>query len=91
MGSHPTPGDLPLSLLSLLHWQAGSVPLVPPGKPRDEGRMFQRKITWKGIQVMPSGLSLVAVRGILIVMASLISEHSSSALEHRLSSCGTWA
>ena len=51
MGSHPTPGDLPLSLLSLLHWQAGSVPLVPPGKPRDEGRMFQRKITWKGIQV----------------------------------------
>lgn len=40
---------------------------------------------------MLSGLSLVAARGILFVMASLISEHSSSALEHRLSSCGTWA
>ena len=25
---------LNLSLLCLLHWQAGSLPLVPPGKPR---------------------------------------------------------
>ena len=35
---HP-PGDLPdpganLSLFCLLHWQAGSLPLVPPGKPK---------------------------------------------------------
>ena len=37
----PTPGDLPnpgiqglnLCLLCLLHWQARSLPLVPPGKP----------------------------------------------------------
>ena len=34
----PSPGDLPtkavdLCLLGLLHWQAGSLPLVPPGKP----------------------------------------------------------
>ena len=34
----PPPGDLPtqrlnLSLLHLLHWQAGCLPLVPPGKP----------------------------------------------------------
>ena len=34
----PSPGDLPdpesnLSLLHLLHWQAGSLPLAPPGKP----------------------------------------------------------
>ena len=35
----PPPGDLPddlgieLRLLCLLHWQVGSVPLVPPGKP----------------------------------------------------------
>ena len=34
------PGDLPdlglnLSLLCLLHWQAGSLPLVPTGKPHD--------------------------------------------------------
>ena len=29
----PPPGDLPnLCLLHLLHWQAGSLPLVPPGK-----------------------------------------------------------
>ena len=34
----PPPGDLPIQgsnprLLHLLHWQAGSLPLVPPGKP----------------------------------------------------------
>ena len=33
----PPPGNLPqgskLCLLSLLHWQAVSLPLVPPGKP----------------------------------------------------------
>ena len=33
----PSPGDLPdpgiKPLLCLLHWQAGSLPLVPPGKP----------------------------------------------------------
>ena len=34
----PSPGDLPdprikPALLGLLHWQAGSLPLVPPGKP----------------------------------------------------------
>ena len=35
----PSPGDFPnsgmeLCLLSLLHWQEGSLPLVPPGKPQ---------------------------------------------------------
>ena len=36
----PPPGDLPkpgierASLISSLHWQAGSLPLVPPGKSR---------------------------------------------------------
>ena len=35
----PPPWNLPtqgsnLSLLSLLHWQAGALPLVPPGKPQ---------------------------------------------------------
>ena len=35
---YPPPGDLPTqglnpSLLCLLHWQAGSLPLAPPGKP----------------------------------------------------------
>ena len=35
---YPQPGDLPnsgikLRLLHLLHWQAGSLPLVSPGKP----------------------------------------------------------
>ena len=32
-GIFPTQGLNP-SLLGLLHWQAGSLPLVPPGKPR---------------------------------------------------------
>ena len=31
-GDLPDPGIEP-SLLGLLHWQAGSLPLVPPGKP----------------------------------------------------------
>ena len=30
-GDLPDPGIEPMSL-SLLHWQAGSLPLVPPGK-----------------------------------------------------------
>ena len=29
------PGIKPTSLLPLLNWQAGSLPLVPPGKPSD--------------------------------------------------------
>ena len=33
-GIFPTQGSNP-HLLSLLHWQAGSLPLVPPGKPRE--------------------------------------------------------
>ena len=42
------------------------------------------------------GLLFVAVRGLLIVVASLVAEHGlsscgSQALERRLSSCGTWA
>ena len=37
--AYPPPGDLPrlgsnLSLLYLLHWQAGSLSLAPPGKPK---------------------------------------------------------
>ena len=29
----PPAGDLPVSVTSNLHWQAGYLPLVPPGKP----------------------------------------------------------
>ena len=30
----PPPGNLPnLSILGLLHWQVGALPLAPPGKP----------------------------------------------------------
>ena len=40
---YPPPGDPPergiqLSLLGFLHWQAGSLPLAPPGKPDSEVR-----------------------------------------------------
>ena len=41
----PSPGDLPNSGMgpaSLIpHWQAGSLPLAPPGKPIDESRGSQ--------------------------------------------------
>ena len=33
-GVLPNPG-IELACLILLHWQAGSLPLAPPGKPRD--------------------------------------------------------
>ena len=44
----PTPGDLPdpgikCTFLSLLHWQADSLPLVPPGKLLN---CWQQGITW---------------------------------------------
>ena len=35
----PTQGLNPC-ILCLLHWQAGSLPLVPSGKPKEEGNMF---------------------------------------------------
>ena len=46
--SLPTPGDLPdpgieptsLGLLHLLHWQADSLQLVPPGKPPGYSECF---------------------------------------------------
>ena len=34
-GDLPEPGIKPESLMSYLHWQAGSLPLVPPGKPHN--------------------------------------------------------
>ena len=39
--------------------------------------------------VAARGLSLVAVRGLLIVVASLVAEHGSR--HTGFSSCGTWA
>ena len=33
-GGLPNPGITRVSLMRLLRWQAGSLPLVPPGKPR---------------------------------------------------------
>ena len=42
----PPPGDLPhpgieLHLLHILHWQAGSLSLVPPGKPFSSIESYQ--------------------------------------------------
>ena len=34
-GDLPNPGIQPACLICLLHWQAGSLPLAPPGKPVD--------------------------------------------------------
>ena len=42
----PKPGIKPASLC-LLHWQAGSLPLAPPGKPRQE--------YWSGLLCPPQG------------------------------------
>ena len=38
-GDLPNPGIRPMSL-SLLHWQAGSLPLVPPGNSKKKGLIW---------------------------------------------------
>ena len=38
-GIFPTQGSN-LRLLRLLHWQVGSLPLVPPGKPNLKGNIY---------------------------------------------------
>ena len=43
LGIFPTQGSNP-SLLCLLHWQAGSLPLAPSGKLRDEARANHTKV-----------------------------------------------
>ena len=47
-GHLPDPGIKPVSLTSL-HWQAGSLPLVPPGKPITTGHQLMKnyKSIWK--------------------------------------------
>ena len=49
----PTPGDLPHpGLLCLLHRQAGSLPLVPPGKPTVTGSYHAKNkelATWRTV------------------------------------------
>ena len=53
----PSPGDLPhglnpRGLLPLLHWQVGSLPLVPPGKPRfllGDVQIFYYKLSVKSL------------------------------------------
>ena len=39
-GDLPDPGTEPGSLMSLLHWQVGSLPLVPTGKLHDRGLLL---------------------------------------------------
>ena len=46
-GIFPTQGSN-LRLLRLLHWQAGSLPLAPPGKPYEKGES-ERKIKMKSL------------------------------------------
>ena len=56
-GIHPTQGSNP-RLLRLLHWQAGSLPLAPPGNPQvdivqehpDNGDV-QGKAWGKGVEI----------------------------------------
>ena len=38
-GDLPDPGIEPVSTYIYLHWQVGSLPLVPPGKPREGGQL----------------------------------------------------
>ena len=51
-GISPTQGSNP-HLLGLLHWQVGSLPLAPPGKPRAKDVLSPDEVgnLWKNIQV----------------------------------------
>ena len=55
-GIFPTQGSNPC-LLCLLHWQVGSLPLVPPGKPGSYGRGLPRPHTYtaQGRASIPPG------------------------------------
>ena len=44
LGELPDPGIEPGSLMSLLHWQMCSLPLVPRGKPHDRGLLVIKPI-----------------------------------------------
>ena len=59
-GIFPIQG-LNLALLHLLHWQASSLPLAPPGKPRDHN-VFSQKI-W--VLILPKLFQLPALRYII--------------------------
>ena len=53
-GDLPDPGIEPMSL-TFLHWQAGSLPLVPPGKPQNY-HTVQQFHSWVCIQKIPKML-----------------------------------
>ena len=48
-GELPNPGDEPASLC-LLHWQAGSLPLAPPGRPSEKPRAMKILVHKLGAQ-----------------------------------------
>ena len=56
-GDLPDPGIEPMSLC-LLHWQAGSLPLAPPGKPRLQTRYLEMLKGTDKIKAVKSHLSL---------------------------------
>ena len=55
-GIFPTQGSNPC-LLCLLHWQAGSLPLIPPGEPKEDNT--RQIITDPLLSAMPDPKSFV--------------------------------
>ena len=51
-GIFPTQGSNPC-LLCLLHWQEGSLPLTPPGKPLRPGSLKYPKVAYMGCMFIP--------------------------------------
>ena len=94
-------------LLSLLHWQASSLPLAPPGKPKCSQYLFYFIYTfltglglhcYTGFSLVTEsgGYSLVAVHrlldgGFCHCRAWALGHPGFMAAAHRLSNCGSWA
>ena len=62
-GIFPTQGSKP-HLLCLLHWQAGSLPLVPPGKPENDH-----------IKVESSFFSCFSMNGCIVLIRGKYLDH----------------
>ena len=55
-GTFPTQG-LNLCLLHLLHWQVGSLPLAPPGKPQNMEQFMNLNVIVVHLQLKPLSLN----------------------------------
>ena len=67
----PPPGDQTRISLCLLHWQMGSLPLVPPGKPLHPG--YTCSIPGQGSKIPLQGCSLLSLWDQFLLLSRIFS------------------